>query len=158
IPITLLATPDLAFASVLPSCTNTPAFQLAAQLQNGLPGSGVFTGTGVSQTGMFDPANAGAGSHNITYTYTGTNGCVKSTSQTVVVNPTPVADAGPDKVVLEGGYVVLSPHVVTSMPVTYSWTPTTYLNNASISNPQASPPTDFTYKLTVTSDKGCTTN
>jgi gliding motility-associated-like protein len=140
---------------VLPACTNTPAFQLSAQLQNSLPGSGSFTGTGVSSTGSFDPSVAGTGSHNITYTYTATNGCVTSMPQTVIVNPTPVADAGVDKAVLEGGYVILTPRLVTGMPVTYTWTPPLYLNNAAVPNPQASPPADFTYILEVTSDKGC---
>lgn len=156
--ITLLATPQLAMSAALPACTNTPPFQLSAQLQNGLPGTGVFTGTGVSSTGTFDPKVAGAGSHEIVYTYTGNNGCVSSVPQTVIVNPTPIADAGPDKALLEGGYVVLTPAQVSGIPVTYSWTPAQYLDNANTAKPQASPPTDFTYTLTVTSDKGCTTS
>ncbi|MBL7741799.1 MAG: PKD domain-containing protein [Chitinophagaceae bacterium] len=154
--ITLLATPQLAFGSVLPVCDNIPAFQLSqVQLINNLPGSGVFSGTGVSSTGMFDPDVAGEGTHTITYTYTGTNGCVNSSGQDIIVNPSPVADAGPDKFVLEGGYIVLTPKLVTNIPVSYSWTPATYLNDPAIASPQASPPTDFTYTLTVTSDKGC---
>lgn len=158
VPITLLATPQLAVSAVLPVCTNSPSLQLSAQLQNTLPGSGVFSGTGVSPTGNFNPSVAGAGSHNILYTYTANNGCVNSIPQTVVVNPTPIADAGPDRAVLEGGYVVLSPTLITNIPVTYSWTPPQYLNDANVAKPQASPPTDFTYTLTVTSDKGCTTS
>jgi gliding motility-associated-like protein len=50
---------------------------------------------------------------------------------------------------------VLAPKLVTNMPVTYSWTPGLYLSNAAIASPQASPPTDFTYTLVITSDKGC---
>ncbi|MBL7745641.1 MAG: PKD domain-containing protein [Chitinophagaceae bacterium] len=154
--IDLLATPQLAFGAVLPVCDNAPAFQLSqVQLTNNLPGSGVFSGTGVSSAGLFDPEGAGEGQHSIIYTYTGTNGCSNSASQDIIVNPTPDADAGPDKFVLEGGYIVLTPKQVTNMPVTYLWTPPTYLNNPAIANPQASPPTDFTYTLTVTSDKGC---
>jgi gliding motility-associated-like protein len=154
--IIMLATPQLSFGSVIPVCDNVPAFQISAQLQNVLPGLGVFSGTGVTSGGSFDPAVAGAGSHDITYTYTGNNGCVNFVNQSVVVNPTPVANAGPDRVVLEGGYVVLSPALITGMPVTYTWTPGLYLNDAMIAKPQASPPTDFTYMLTIISDKGCT--
>jgi len=157
IPVTLLATPQLAANAALPVCTNSPAFQMSVQLQNGLAGGGVFTGTGVSSTGSFNPSVAGSGAHNITYTYTGTNGCINSVPLSVIVNPTPVADAGPDRVVLEGGYVVLSPVLVTGIPVTYSWTPAQYLNDASTAKAQASPPFDFNYTLTVTSDKGCKT-
>ncbi len=157
--IDILATPQLAFSSVIPVCSNVPAFQLTqTQLINALPGAGTFTGSGVSASGLFDPQSAGAGTHNITYTYTGTNGCSNSVDQTVIVDPTPIADAGPDRVVLEGGYVVLSPTLVTNIPVTYSWTPSLYLNDPSVAKPQASPLTDFTYTLQVTSDKGCTTS
>jgi gliding motility-associated-like protein len=42
--------------------------------------------------------------------------------------------------------------------VTYSWSPVQFLNDPAIANVQASPPTDFTYTLTITSDKGCTTS
>jgi gliding motility-associated-like protein len=155
-PITLLATPQLAFGSVLPICSNQPAFQLTeVQLQNGLPGSGSFSGPGVSANGLFDPSTAAAGANAVTYTYTANNGCVNSVGQSVIVNPTPVADAGPDKVVLQGGFVVLTPKLITGIPVTYTWTPPLGLNNPSTANAQASPATDFTYTLIVVSDQGC---
>ncbi|MEI9944811.1 MAG: hypothetical protein WDN26_11385 [Chitinophagaceae bacterium] len=88
-----------------------------------MPGSGVFSGTGVSTAGIFNPGNAGSGTHTITYTYTGTNTCVNKLQQPLIVYPTPVADAGPDKVVLEGGKVTLTPTLITGIPVTYNWTP-----------------------------------
>jgi gliding motility-associated-like protein len=154
-PVTMLATPQLAFGSVLPLCTNNDAITLTAQLQSPLPGTGVFSGAGVGPGNSFDPEAAGAGTHTITYTYTSDNGCANSVTQDIVVNPTPDANAGPDRFLLEGGFVVLMPVQITSMPVTYLWTPATYLSDATKANAQASPPTDFTYNLTVTSDKGC---
>jgi gliding motility-associated-like protein len=155
-PVEMLAIPQLAFGSVLPVCSNVPAFQLTqAQLINNLPGLGVFSGGGISSDGIFNPQTAGNGPHTVTYTFTATNDCINSIDQTVIVDPTPVADAGPDKFLLEGGYITLSPVQITNIPVTYSWTPAQYLNNPSVPNAQASPPTDFTYKLVVTSDKGC---
>lgn len=154
--VRMLAVPQLTATAALPLCTNNQAVQLsAAQLQYPLPGTGAFSGTGVSTTGLFDPKTAGAGLHNITYTYTGTNGCANNATIAVTVNPTPVADAGPDRGVLEGGFVVLTPTLVTNIPVTYSWSPATYLDNPSIASPKASPPVDITYQLTVTSDQGC---
>ncbi len=157
--ITILAVPILDFASIMPVCSNAPSFQLSQNLlQNGLNGTGLFTGSGVSAAGLFDPAKAGEGQHELTYTFTATNGCSNSATRTVLVNPTPIADAGPDKVVLEGGFVTLSPKMITNIPVTYEWTPVTWLNNPGIANPQVSPQTDFSYLLTVTSDKGCTTS
>lgn len=154
--ITLLATPVLAFDAVVAVCSNRPAFQLSAQLQNTLAGSGVFTGPGVSASGLFDPEDAGGGSHMVSYTYTGTNGCANSITKAIVVDPTPEADAGPDKVVLEGGTVLLTPKEISDIPVSYVWTPAVWLNDPAIARVAASPPTDFTYTLTITSDKGCT--
>lgn len=157
--ITLLATPQLSFAAVLPVCSNVPSFQLTqVQLQNGLAGTGTFSGPGITAEGIFDPVDAGAGTHSILYTYLADNGCSESVSQDIIVNPTPITDAGPDKAVLEGGSIELTPTLITNIPVSYAWTPDTWLNDPLISNPEASPPADITYTLTITSDQGCWTS
>ena len=154
--VTVLATPTLQFDPVNEVCTNAPAFQITqAVVTNGLPGSGVFSGQGVNATGMFDPLNAGAGSHTIRYTFTVANGCSNFIEQTVPVNPTPNANAGPDKVVLEGGRVQLTPAVNAGFPVTYTWTPPAGLDNPNAPDPMASPIDDVYYTMKVTSDKGC---
>ncbi|PKP48924.1 MAG: hypothetical protein CVT95_03860, partial [Bacteroidetes bacterium HGW-Bacteroidetes-12] len=64
-----------------PFCENDPAITLTAAD----PG-GTWTGTGITNgaTGTFDPAVAGAGSHTITYTITGSCGDVDT--ETIVVN------------------------------------------------------------------------
>lgn len=55
---------------------------------------GSFTGAGITDnndgTASFDPATAGAGTHNIYYTYTDGNTCVNIDTQVVIVNPLPV--------------------------------------------------------------------
>jgi gliding motility-associated-like protein len=136
-----------------------PAFQLTqVQMQNTLPGTGVFSGTGISNTGLFDPEAAGSGTHALLYTYNADNGCSNSATQDIIVNPTPIADAGPDKALLEGGMAILTPTLITGFPVTYEWTPATWLKDANVALAEASPPSDFNYTLTVTSDQGCTTS
>jgi gliding motility-associated-like protein len=156
--ITLLATPSLVFSNVTPVCEDAPSFQVTqAQITNSLPGTGVFSGNGITAGGLFDPAGAGDGQHNITYTFTGTNGCVNSVSNIIEVNPKPGINAGPDKVVLEGGTVALTPSQNIGMTLTYLWTPATWLNNPTAANPIATPLDDITYTLTVTSDKNCQT-
>jgi gliding motility-associated-like protein len=155
--ITLLATPAIAFDAFLPLCSNADPVQLAARIQNGLTGTGVFTGKGVSRTGLFNPQLAGEGLHILTYTFTASTGCVAVATKTVNIDPTPIANAGPDKVVLEGGSVAFTPSLITAYPVSYEWTPPRWLNNPSVANAETSPETDFNYTLTVTSDRGCRT-
>lgn len=95
------------------------------------------------------------GTYNVNLYIFNTQGCKSNVAvKTITVNAYPVADAGPDKFMLEGGQVELTPVVITALPVSYSWSPSTYLSNPNISNAIASPPSDFTYTLTVTSDKG----
>jgi len=154
--ITVLATPTVVFDPLNAVCDNVPAFDITqAGVLNGLPGNGVFTGPGVSATGRFDPAVAKAGTHPITYTFTGSNGCVSSATQTITVNLSPNANAGPDKFVLEGGVVALTPALFANLPVTYTWTPPTYLSNPNIANPNVQPLDDISYMLKVTTDQGC---
>ncbi|HSU28271.1 MAG TPA: gliding motility-associated C-terminal domain-containing protein, partial [Chitinophagaceae bacterium] len=155
--VTLLATPTLQFSPVTPVCANVGPFQITeAQLVNVLPGSGVFSGTGVDAAGLFTPSVSGAGSFIIRYTYTGNNTCVNYIEQSVAINPMPGANAGPDKVVIQGGTVTLTPATNANMPVNYQWTPITGLNNPAQPFVIVSSVTgDVTYTLTVTSDKGC---
>jgi gliding motility-associated-like protein len=157
--ITLYATPTIQFNTMNGICKDVPAFQITqASITNGLPGTGTYTGTGVSTTGIFDPNAAGDGIHSIRYTYTTSNGCTNFMDQTIEVYPVPVANAGPDKVVLQGGYVVLTPALNAGFPVSYFWSPSTGLDDPNSPTPRAAPPTDITYTLTVTSDKGCSSS
>ncbi len=63
-------------------CLDWPAFELTG----GSPAGGVYSGSGVTN-GWFDPAVAGLGTHEITYTYTASNGCDNSAMQSVFVDP-----------------------------------------------------------------------
>ncbi|MBL0308148.1 MAG: hypothetical protein IPP77_00140 [Bacteroidetes bacterium] len=55
----------------------------------GTPVGGTFSGTGVSSTGLFTPANAVVGNNVITYTFTSQGGCVSSAQITIPVKATP---------------------------------------------------------------------
>lgn len=157
--ITVLATPQVRFNTMSEVCSNTASFQISqAGITNTLPGTGVFSGPGISPTGLFNPNTAGSGTHSIRYTYTGSNSCSNLLDQTIQVNPTPLALAGPDKTVLQGGQVGLTPAQNANFPVTYLWSPPSGLSSTTIPDPLASPPDDMTYTLTVTSEKGCNTS
>jgi hypothetical protein len=87
------------------------------------------------------------------------NGCTAEDYGTVTVYPGPTADAGPDRTINFGGSVGIggSPTAIGGTPpYTYSWTPTTGLNNPTIANPIASPTSTTIYTVLVTDNNGCT--
>ncbi|MEO6915689.1 MAG: PKD domain-containing protein [Chitinophagaceae bacterium] len=153
--IELLATPQLIFDSLSPVCAEILPYQFAVPLQtNGLGGAGVFSGDGVSSTGLFNPGVATAGTHIITYKYTSANSCINSKERIITVFPTPMANAGPDRTVLEGGSITIA---ATGAPNSkYLWTPTRFLNNANSLDPVVNPTEDIKYLLSVVSGDGCT--
>lgn len=55
-------------------------------LSGGSPASGTYSGTGVSG-GVFTPATAGNGTHNVTYSITDAFGCTGSAVDQIVVSP-----------------------------------------------------------------------
>ncbi len=84
-------------------------------------------------------------------------GCVSDTmTKAVTVHPYPTVNAGPDLLVLEGGYMILNP-TVSGNDLTFKWTPNTagYLDNDTSLNPRYTPGNDITYRLTVTGRGGC---
>ncbi|HZI02090.1 MAG TPA: gliding motility-associated C-terminal domain-containing protein, partial [Flavisolibacter sp.] len=102
-----------------------------------------------------NPSSAGAGQHIIRYTFTANNGCSNAKTTKLVVFPAPVANAGADRFVLEGGSVQLLGSG-SGNGVNFLWTPSQSLNNPAIPQPQAAPIEDFIYTLKVTSSDGCT--
>lgn len=55
---------------------------------SGFPPGGDFSGNGISGA-VFDPTNAGPGTHSITYEYTSFEGCSDTSTKKVNVNPLP---------------------------------------------------------------------
>ncbi|NEU07586.1 gliding motility-associated C-terminal domain-containing protein [Flavihumibacter sp. R14] len=79
---------------------------------------------------------------------------VVSDSLFTEVKAKPTADAGEDRVVMEGQSITLNGKV-TGDNLTYFWSPGYYLDNPDILNPVSSPTEDVTYTLNVMSDDGC---
>jgi gliding motility-associated-like protein len=98
-----------------------------------------------------------ASTYNVALYIVNSQGCNSDTlRQQFTVHPYPVVDAGPDKVVLEGGSVTMQP-TVTGNDLQYLWSPATYLNNTNTATPTANIiMDDITYTLTVTGRGGCT--
>jgi gliding motility-associated-like protein len=79
------------------------------------------------------------------------SGCLATDSVTVVVNPLPQANAGPNQFLCEGESVVLQG----SGGVSYSWEPSTFLDDPNLQLPISTPDWSITYQLTVVDGNGC---
>lgn len=155
IEIKIKAVPELAFDTLGSVCADLPPFQLnQARVLNNMTGQGRYSGPGVSASGTFNPATAGAGIHHLSYTFTSANNCSASIDQTITVIPLPTADAGADLLVLEGESVRLDARA-SGDSLRFKWAPSTFVDKDNVLNPNASPTEDITYKLSVTSKEGC---
>ncbi|MEO5945819.1 MAG: PKD domain-containing protein [Chitinophagaceae bacterium] len=85
--ITVNGTPVVQFNNMPATCYDVAPFQITqASETGGVAGTGVFSGPGVSSTGIFNPVAAGIGTFLIKYTYTSTTGgCVDSISKPITV-------------------------------------------------------------------------
>jgi photosystem II stability/assembly factor-like uncharacterized protein/phage-related protein len=80
--ITLNSLPTIIFSQLDTLCyTSNPIV-----LQAGVPAGGVYTGVGITNDSIFNPAIAGAGSFLINYTYTDINNCSNNANNTLVVD------------------------------------------------------------------------
>jgi gliding motility-associated-like protein len=85
------------------------------------------------------------------YVVTATNNkCSASDSVLVVVNTNATADAGPDKVIIEGQSVILN-GVAGGSNITYTWSPAENITGAQTLTPAVNPPVTKVYTLTVMS-------
>ncbi|NDK54958.1 Ig-like domain-containing protein [Pontibacter fetidus] len=82
-----------------------------------------------------------------------TNGCSSATRTTVAVRIVePVADAGQDVTIIQGKTVELR----ATGGDTYVWEPAESLSNPNVANPVARPNETTTYRVTVSTEEGCT--
>lgn len=155
--ITVHGTPNATFDAVDPMCVDAGKVQLMPH-HDGFSGpDGVFSGTGVSASGEFNPAVSGPGTFPIIYTFTATNGCPVAFPGTITVNPLPVVNAGGYMEALEGEGTRIPATANAGAGAQYSWEPATGLDNPTVLNPvfMGSSETPTPYRLTVTTAAGC---
>jgi gliding motility-associated-like protein len=115
-------------------------------------------GTSLSSTIISDPVltynNSGNTPDTLTYVVTTTlNGCVTSDTVQIIIGPNATAVAGPDVSLCSGSSVTIG--AASQANYIYTWTPSTWLNNSSISDPTVTPINStgindtLTYILTV---------
>ncbi|WP_428330918.1 PKD domain-containing protein [Mucilaginibacter sp.] len=151
--ITLKANPLVKLSAIGPLCQSDQAIQINVD-KNGFTGTGVFSGTGVSASGLFDPIVSGPGTFTVNYVFTEQNGCDYLTTEQVVVNAAPVVSAGADIHMLEGGQTAINA-TATGDGLTYKWTPSTGIDHDDVLKPITSPSENITYTLLVTNASGC---
>lgn len=156
--ITVNGTPDVTFLPIPDICFDNASRQITQVTEaSGLTGTGSFSGTGITATGMFNPASTAlqttSGTFSILYTYTTDKGCKDTASGAITVWKV-AADAGSDIVVLHGNSATLTP-IVSGDNLLYNWTPSPFLSSSKIKNPTTSPKNNVTYTLTITGNAGC---
>ncbi len=85
------------------------------------------------------------------------NQCRSSDSLMIVVNKIPKANAGPDKIILEGQSIILNGSAA-GTSISYLWTPNNYISSPTTLSPSVMPPITQNYTLQVISNKGCGTS
>jgi gliding motility-associated-like protein len=156
--ITVKPSTALAFDPVPPICFNAGVTKIVQAKETlGVAGVGVFSGSGITSDGLFDPALAGVGTHVITYTYNGQNACAESITQNVVVYPSPTVTLDKEIFILVGGQRKVEASA-TGNGLTYKWTPSIGLDRDDVLNPTIQGDDDRLYTLTVTSNQGCSTS
>jgi hypothetical protein len=91
--VTVKSRPVVTFSNQGPFCQTAPAVQLTAN-----PSGGTWAGTGVTASGLFTPATAGAGQTSVLYTAT-VNGCSSSKVLALQVNAPLTVDVGSNETV-----------------------------------------------------------
>ena len=116
--------------------------------------------SGLNSSSIANPIATVTASKTYFVTVTDINGCISNDSVHLTYNPSgPHADAGfGASTTCTGGTILLggSPTVTGGIaPYTYSWTPSTGLNNSTLANPTAVITSSATYFVTVTDTTGC---
>lgn len=118
--ITVLSLPDVTLDPFASVCLNTEPFELTG----GLPEGGWYEGVGVVFDNMYDPATAGYGDHEITYSVIDENECSNSAFQTITVFDIPLIDIGNDTSICGNTSITLN--ATTPNAFSYLWNPGGY--------------------------------
>ncbi len=155
--IIVVDTPDATINPVGPFCANDAGIQLSAATNGG-----TWSGNGTSSSGWFNPANAGPGTHIISYSVTNSDGCpgTDTVAITVYAIPEPNIIPGNTAEVCPGDILHLdgNPTPGDGNITSHLWTgDTSPLSNTNIQDPFFQTNTQGVYNMTytVTDDNGC---
>jgi len=108
-------------------------------------------GNGTASTAPpFTRAYSNAGTYQVSLMVTDVNNCKSlPAAEVLVIHPTPIVNAGPDKIAYVGYPVILDASVSPTSVYKYLWTPAAGLSAANILKPMASPSFNTTYLLSA---------
>src|SRR5690554_6855153 len=110
---------------------------------------GIWSGPGVSSSGMFNPSEAGVGTHTINYTL-GADPCLATSSIDITVLPLPSVSLGSDLVICYGESTTLTATGNGVGTIDYLWS-----TGDTTSEITVSPLVTTTYEVLVTDSNGC---
>ena len=113
-----------------------------------------WTGNNLSNASVANPTASPTSTTVYEVTISDTKGCSVKKQVIVTVHSNPIAGAGTDVEICEGGNTTLFGSGA-GVNGTYAWSPSTGLDNPNLQNPKASPTSTTTYTLTVTNENGC---
>ena len=143
------------------TCTGSPVIIGGSPTASGGTGPYIYEWSpsmGLSNASEANPLATPTNTTSYTVTVTDATGCVSTSSTTITLHPLPDADGGSDREICSGSAVIIGGSPTASGgigPYTYTWSPATGLNSATIANPSASPAISTTYTVTVTDANGC---
>jgi len=155
--------PKVSFTTIPGICNEaTPRQITQASFDNNVPGSFTYSGTGVSATGVFNPATAGVGTYPIKYMYTSSViGCKDSASRSITVWPSPTAKWGAGLPSCEKNNLVFTDSSVANYSniITWAWdfgdATTSSKTSGAVFSKIFDTTKTYTVSLKVTTDSGC---
>lgn len=107
-------------------------------------------GTGNNIPPFTRPFNQ-AGPRTVSLVIVDTAGCGSApATSSITINPTPAISAGPDKIFSLGSSTTLDATITNPGNYSFLWTPSIYLNAATVLNPVSTPDVLVTYTITAT--------
>lgn len=164
--VTVNAAPRVQFNTVQPVCLDAVSYQITeASETGGVPGTGVFSGPGVSTSGLFTPSVTGVGTFRILYTYTSNFGCTDTISNSITVLAPATANFGFSTPLCEKNAITFTDSSSIPAPsgtiVSRAWdfgdgTPVINTNSvAPVQHTYQNWNRNYTATLTVTTSNGC---
>ena len=162
--IKINASPRVAFSPVPGICLDAVPRQITqTSFDPIVPGTFVFSGKGVNNTGLFDPAAAGVGTHAIKYLYSSSASvCKDSASRNITVWPLPTANFTISTLNCEKNPISFTSTATTAVGKLAKWawnfgdaTPIINATTGGVVSHTFSVFKKYDVSLVVTSDSGC---